>query len=110
MLRHEDIISKTPFIKNKNSLIPCVILLEFYICILYIILESPGEYVKKNIRIISALIVSVTFVNFSFANYIFEAEIGRYKPNDSDFGGDASLRLGAVLANDFGPIEVYGGY
>ena len=65
---------------------------------------------KEIIRLIPTFLVSVTFVNFSFANYIFEVEIGRYMPNDNDFGGDASIRLGGVLANDFGPIEVYGGY
>jgi len=52
----------------------------------------------------------VVFVNFAFSNYIFEAEVGRYKPNERNFEGDASLRFGGVVANDFGPIEVYGGY
>ena len=65
---------------------------------------------KKNTRLISRLIVTITFLNFTFPNYILELEVGRYKPNDSDFKGDPSLRFGGVLANDFGPVELYGGY
>ena len=65
---------------------------------------------KKNIRLISLLTLTITFINFVFPNYIFEVEVGRYKPNDSDFEGDSSLRFGGVLAKNFGPIEVYSGY
>ena len=64
---------------------------------------------KKNARLISLLIVTITFINFTFPNYIIELEVGRYEPNDSDFKGDPSLRFGGVLANNFGPVEVYAG-
>ena len=57
-------------------------------------------------------ILGLIFLNTLLANSMFiEPEIGLYKPSDSDFDGDNSLKFGGNfgmnLQNDY---QVYGGY
>ena len=64
---------------------------------------------KNSFYIYLLFFVSLS-IAYSSPAVSIEGEVGMYKPNDSDFDGQQSVRVGGTVGLDVNIFELYGGY